>query len=203
MNIGEKVAYLKGLAEGLELDTESKNGKLIAGILDALESVAETIDELQKDSESISDYIDDLDEDLGEVEEIVYGEKSVSFPPHFKHKHHYKHDKPHIKHGYICDKFSGCEDKDDDDIDDGEDELDDSVEIKCPICGDKIVVEVDALLDNDAITCPNCEKVLTVVEENVEKCCNCSECSDSNDDEEDDNDDSDEQSGNINENEDE
>ena len=32
MEISEKVAYLKGLAEGLNLDTDSKEGKLIAAI---------------------------------------------------------------------------------------------------------------------------------------------------------------------------
>ena len=90
MNIGEKVAYLKGLAEGLELDTESKNGKLISGILDVLENISEVIGELQDDSESISGYIEDLDEDLGEVEEIVYGEKPLSFPPDFSHKNRHK-----------------------------------------------------------------------------------------------------------------
>ena len=30
MEITEKVAYLKGLAEGMELDTEKKEGKLLA-----------------------------------------------------------------------------------------------------------------------------------------------------------------------------
>ena len=35
MELFEKVAYLKGLAEGLALDTETKEGKLIAAIIDA------------------------------------------------------------------------------------------------------------------------------------------------------------------------
>ena len=41
MEISEKVAYLKGLAEGLNLDTESKEGKLIAAIIDVLDDMAE------------------------------------------------------------------------------------------------------------------------------------------------------------------
>ena len=40
MEISEKVAYLKGLAEGLALDTESKEGKLIAAIIDVLDDIA-------------------------------------------------------------------------------------------------------------------------------------------------------------------
>ena len=43
MEISEKVAYLKGLAEGLNLDTDSKEGKLIAAIIDVLDDMAETM----------------------------------------------------------------------------------------------------------------------------------------------------------------
>ena len=48
MEISEKVAYLKGLAEGLNLDTDSKEGKLIAAIIDVLDEMSirfEDIDE--------------------------------------------------------------------------------------------------------------------------------------------------------------
>ena len=41
MEISEKVAYLKGLAEGLALDTDTKEGKLIAAIIDVLDDMAE------------------------------------------------------------------------------------------------------------------------------------------------------------------
>ena len=166
MNIGEKVAYLKGLAEGLELDIESKNGKLISGILDVLENIAETINELQEDTENISGYVEDLDSDLGEVEEIVYGEKPISFPPNFKHKHKHKHG-----------LYGG-----DDNIDmfDADGEENETVELKCPICGDEIFVEIDMLLDNDAIICPNCNKSLTVVDENGVGGGCCGSCSGEN-----------------------
>ena len=40
MEISEKVAYLKGLAEGLALDTDTKEGKLIAAIIDVLDDIA-------------------------------------------------------------------------------------------------------------------------------------------------------------------
>ena len=39
MGISEKVAYLKGLAEGLKLDAESNEGKLFAAIIDVLEDM--------------------------------------------------------------------------------------------------------------------------------------------------------------------
>ena len=157
MHMGEKVAYLKGLAEGLELDGESKNGRMIKGILEVLESMAEVVDELQEDTENISDYVEDLDEDLGDVEEFVYGKKSMSCPScNHKHKAHDKADE-------------------DDEIDlyDDDVELDEPVEIKCPMCGDDIVIELDVLLDNDVIVCPNCNKKLTVIDDSGECGCCC------------------------------
>ena len=47
MGISEKVAYLKGLAEGLKLDTESNEGKLFAAIIDVLEDMADEIADMQ------------------------------------------------------------------------------------------------------------------------------------------------------------
>ena len=37
MEITERVAYLKGLAEGMELNTDKREGKLLAAIIDVLE----------------------------------------------------------------------------------------------------------------------------------------------------------------------
>ena len=48
MTISEKVAYLKGLADGLDLDTEkSKEGKLISVIIDILEDVGFAVEDLE------------------------------------------------------------------------------------------------------------------------------------------------------------
>ena len=47
MEISEKVAYLKGLAEGLALDTESKEGKLIAAIIDVLDDMSGKFEDLE------------------------------------------------------------------------------------------------------------------------------------------------------------
>ena len=48
MTISEKVAYLKGMAEGLDIDTESsKEGKLISMMMDILQDVALELEDLQ------------------------------------------------------------------------------------------------------------------------------------------------------------
>lgn len=72
MNITEKCAYLKGLAEGMNLDAASSEVKLINGIIDLLGDVTEAIDEIDCDLETLGDYVEELDEDLGAVEELLY-----------------------------------------------------------------------------------------------------------------------------------
>ena len=72
MGISEKVAYLKGLAEGLTLDTESKEGKLIAAIIDVLDDMAEEIADMQDEMVDIEDGLDAVSDDLSDVEETLY-----------------------------------------------------------------------------------------------------------------------------------
>ena len=72
MNIREKAAYLKGLAEGLKLDSTKDEVKLIYAMIDLLDDLTEAVDEMDDDMETLNDYIEEIDEDLGTVEEIVY-----------------------------------------------------------------------------------------------------------------------------------
>ena len=73
MTISEKVAYLKGLAEGLDLDTQkSKEGKLISVMIGILEEVALSIEDLEENSLALGEEIDVLSDDLADVESIVY-----------------------------------------------------------------------------------------------------------------------------------
>ena len=73
MTISEKVAYLKGLSDGLNIDTEkSKEGKLISVIIDILEEVGMSIEDLEENATAMGEEIDAISDDLSDVEEIVY-----------------------------------------------------------------------------------------------------------------------------------
>ena len=75
MTISEKVAYLKGLAEGLDLDVEkSKEGKLISVMIGILEEMAMSIEDLEENDLDLGEEIDALSDDLADVEEVVFGE---------------------------------------------------------------------------------------------------------------------------------
>ena len=76
MTISEKVAYLKGLAEGLNLDTEkSKEGKLISVMIGILEEVGLSIEDLEENALALGEEIDVLSDDLADVEAEVFGEE--------------------------------------------------------------------------------------------------------------------------------
>lgn len=72
MGVSEKVAYLKGLAEGLGLDAESKEGKLFAAIIDVLDEMAEEILDLEEEMADVEEGLDAVSDDLSEVEETLY-----------------------------------------------------------------------------------------------------------------------------------
>ena len=75
MTISEKVAYLKGLAEGLNLDTEkSKEGKLISVMIGILEEIGLSLEDLEENALALGEEIDVLSDDLADAEEIVYDE---------------------------------------------------------------------------------------------------------------------------------
>lgn len=76
MTISEKVAYLKGLAEGLNLDTEkSKEGKLISVMIGILEEMGISIEALEDEMDDLGEELDAVSEDLSDVEDIVYDDE--------------------------------------------------------------------------------------------------------------------------------
>ena len=72
MEISEKVAYLKGLAEGLALDSDTKEGKLIAAIIDVLDEMSIRFEDIDDNLVDLEDGLDAVSDDLSEVEETLY-----------------------------------------------------------------------------------------------------------------------------------
>ena len=70
MSISEKVAYLKGLMEGLNLQ-DNEEVRLIKSIADILAEIAAELAELREDTDTLSDYVEEVDYDLGDLEQAV------------------------------------------------------------------------------------------------------------------------------------
>ena len=72
MEILEKVAYMKGLAEGLSLDTKTKEGKLLTVMMDILEDMALEIEDLYEEQAELEEGLDAISDDLSDVETYLY-----------------------------------------------------------------------------------------------------------------------------------
>ena len=71
MTISEKSAYLKGLMDGLKLNTESDEGKMIAAIVDLLGDVTKRVTDIEETTIAISDELDEIEEDLDAIEDYI------------------------------------------------------------------------------------------------------------------------------------
>ena len=142
MNTSEKVAYVKGLAEGLGYDDTSKEGKILAAILDILEDVAHDIEDLEENAWDLGEAIDQVSDDLSDLEDIVYDED-------------YDDDDDEDDEDE-CEGCCGCcEDEDDEDYEPV------FYEVTCPACNNTITID-EAVLDLGSIQCPNCGETLEV-----------------------------------------
>jgi len=75
MKLPEKAAYLKGLMEGLAIDTTKPEGKLLAAIVDMLDETAESVADLTDVIDAVSDELDTIEEDLDAIEEYLLDEE--------------------------------------------------------------------------------------------------------------------------------
>ena len=71
MTINEKAAYLKGLMEGLQLDTEKAEGKMIAAMVDLLGDLSKKLTNVEDTTIAISDELDEIEEDLDVIEDFI------------------------------------------------------------------------------------------------------------------------------------
>ena len=75
MTISEKSAYLKGLMDGLKLNTESDEGKMIAAIVDLLGDLTRKVTDIEDTTIAISDELDEIEEDLDAIEDYIMDEE--------------------------------------------------------------------------------------------------------------------------------
>ena len=74
MDLNAKAAYIRGLMTGMEFDPASKNGKVIAAMMDLLEEMAATVTEHDNALDQVYDELETLDQDLDDVVADLYGD---------------------------------------------------------------------------------------------------------------------------------
>ena len=72
MTLTEKLAYIKGLAEGLGVDETTKEGKVLLALVDLLDDVTTAVSELESDMDQAYEELDAIDEDLTDIEDFLW-----------------------------------------------------------------------------------------------------------------------------------
>ena len=152
MTTSEKVAYLKGFADGLGLDKENKQDKLIAAIIDVLDTVASDLDELEETTYDLGAEIDAVSDDLADVEAAVF-EDDDDYDDYDEDDGYYEDSDyaageedgcccgGHHHEGGCCHGHGNF------------------YEVTCPACNNTITIDEDVLALGK-IQCPNCGEML-------------------------------------------
>ena len=160
MTIVEKAAYLKGLAAGLGIEPDSRDGKLWGALTDLLSDMAHEIEDLQSGSLDFADTLDEVCEDLSYLEEMV---DAFSVPDHSWDDEDEFFDDEEDPDKVFDLHPGGEEDAEEDEDEETEDE---ETEIEgvlydatCPSCGEEITFDEETL-EKGSIRCPNCGEEL-------------------------------------------
>ena len=131
--ISEKVAYLQGLAEGLKINGETAEGKLLSEIINVLGSISDEL-EAQEDAQ------DELYDKVLELEDVVYGVEDFDDDDDF-YMEECDEDEEFTVKCPTCNEefFISYED------------LEDEAELNCPYCNQEI--ELDLSCDGDCSCC--------------------------------------------------
>ena len=140
MTIYEKAAYLKGLMDGLNLDTEKAEGKMIAGIVDLLGDVTKRLHDVEETTIAISDELDEIEEDLDAIEDYILDEEDEDYEDEDEDE-----------------DWDGWNEDDEEGFDFG-DEDSTIYEVTCA-CGEVLNFDEETL-EAGSMTCPNCGELL-------------------------------------------
>lgn len=147
MTISEKSAYLKGLMDGLKLNTESDEGKMIAAIVDLLGDVTKRVTDIEETTIAMSDELDEIEEDLDAIEDYILDEDEDW------------DDEDEEDDDDVWD-FSEP-DEDEEDPEEGFDFGDEDSTIYEVECGCGEIIDFDEeTLEKGSIVCPNCGETL-------------------------------------------
>ncbi len=142
MKLTEKMSYLQGLLDGLEIDNSTKEGKALLQMSEVMSELVLYVEDLQSQIDELTELCDILDEDLGAVEDDFYEDED-----------------------FECGDCENCDEEDDEweelDDEDEDDDFDDDelYEITCPTCGDTILLD-ERIIEDGSMNCPNCNELL-------------------------------------------
>lgn len=139
MTLFEKAAYLRGLADGVDFDKTTPEGKILAALLDLVTDIADEVEAINEDIDDLQAYVEEIDEDLEDVEDFLDEECDGDCETC-----DCEGDCDECEFGdYDCDCDCDC-------CDDG------YFEVECPSCGE--IVCFDETIDPENLACPACHE---------------------------------------------
>ena len=132
MTASEKTAFLKGLAEGLDINRDSSEGKLLLAMIDVLGELAKDIEDLEANQAMLADTVDDIADDMAYLEDMCSGFADEDDEP----------DDLDDACGGDCSACSGCSG-------------DVGYEVICPECSNSVTV-YDEDIAFGSMACPFC-----------------------------------------------
>ena len=60
--------------EGLKIDDSTNEGKILTIMADILDEMSATVEDIAEEVDETVELVDTLDEDLGEIEDLIYGD---------------------------------------------------------------------------------------------------------------------------------
>ena len=152
MTLNEKSAYLKGLMDGMKLNTESDEGRLLAAMLDLMGDVTKKVTDIEDTTIAISDELDEIEEDLDAIEDFIMDEDDDEDDDDDEDCRF-----PWEDEEYEPDELDDDEDEPEEGFDFGD--ADSTIyEVTCA-CGNRIAF-TESTLERGSMVCPHCGELL-------------------------------------------
>ncbi|MBQ8164532.1 MAG: hypothetical protein IJZ94_01770 [Clostridia bacterium] len=129
----ERVSYLRGLADGMKLDKDSNEVRLLDEIIELIDDIATSVESLEEQQDDLSETLADLEEDFCDLEDYIYEDEDELCCDELE-----------------CPNCGSILSIDEDILDDS-----DEITIKCPNCGEDVSIDFEC--DGDCCGCAGCD----------------------------------------------
>lgn len=136
----ERVSYIRGLAEGLELDADKKEVKVLNAIIDLLDDLAFSMSEMEGNLNDVADQVDAIDEDLGSLEDDFYDEDEEEDEDDDGSGSYYEVTCPNCNETVCLSE-----------------DLVEQGQMECPNCGETLEFDLDEEDEEDGCCDPECD----------------------------------------------
>ncbi|NLC10714.1 MAG: AraC family transcriptional regulator [Firmicutes bacterium] len=137
-NLKSRMSFLRGYVEGLQLDENTKEGKVLNKLIAVMDDICNAVEELKEEHDELFSYMEAIDEDLTELEKVFYEED-------LEEDLEEEDDKEAMEGFYI--ECPECHEEvfvEEDALDD-----DDTLEVLCPKCGKVVFINDDEWDDDE------------------------------------------------------